>query len=315
MSHLNQIAAISALVALTAVLAACTSSSEAEESSDRFAVVQDGKSSSAGTPATRTPKERSEPDPSEMLLRLAAIPPAQRTVGQDYVLATLLTADGKRHQAFEALASAVSKGFSDVDKLENDKGLYSLHSDAKWAQVLLFTQDNKVSGRKISPPQASTGPRARPQLRPRQRPRLNVPSPDWTLTDINGDLVRLSDLRGNIVVLDFWATWCGPCKQSMPLIDKFVRDLKREDINDVLVYSVNVWERRPGLALPWWNRQNYSMELLFGDRSLTAAYAVQGIPHIVVIDADGIVRQSQSGAHPDMARILKTWTDQARKKS
>lgn len=308
MSQFRHITAISALTLLLAVSAACTSSSEALETSDQLSAVQDGERASGTEPATPTPAKSPRTKPSEDLKRLAAIPPPQRTVGQDYQLATLLAAAGQNYRAFEALASAVNKGFNDVDRLENEEALKSLHSDIKWTQVLLFTKDNKTSGRKITPPQSAAGPRAQPQRRPQQRSRINVPSPDWTMTDINGDLVHFKDLRGKIVVLDFWATWCGPCKRSMPVIDKFVRELKSDD---VVVYSVNVWERRPGVALPWWNQQNYSMKLLFGDRSLTAAYGVRAIPHIVVIDADGIIRRSQAGGYPD----LKGWTDRARKKS
>lgn len=305
-----------ALTALLALSTGCGSDTEAIErsgnSSGQLAATQADETTPAVKPAAPAPVERAEDKPAELIQRLSSMPPQQRTVGQDYTLAKLYAGADNSYQAFEALASAVNKGFSDVDRLESDPALTSLHADNKWSQVLMFAQDNKTSGRKITPPQPPGKPRAQvPQQQPTSGV-TNVKSPDWTMTDINGDPVKLSDLRGKIVVLDFWATWCGPCKRSMPLIDKYVREQKAED---VVVFSVNVWDRGTDVALNWWNQQNYSMGLLFGNRALTSAYGVQAIPHIVVIDAEGMIRQSQAGYHPNMAGILKNWTDQARKKS
>jgi thiol-disulfide isomerase/thioredoxin len=131
------------------------------------------------------------------------------------------------------------------------------------------------------------------------------------MADAAGRLVKLSDLRGKVVVMDFWATWCGPCKRSMPEIDKFTREHASDDL---VVISVNVWEKSQAVALEWWNEQNYSMRLLFGDRNLTSAYGVQGIPHLCVIDAEGIIRYSQAGFHPQLADYLLKWTEAARKR-
>jgi thioredoxin-related protein len=81
------------------------------------------------------------------------------------------------------------------------------------------------------------------------------------------------------------------------------------------VLSVNVWERSQQEALDFWNQQDYSMKLLFGNRDLTSAYEIQGIPHLCVIDGEGIIRYSQAGFHPQLVDYLVKWTGAARKQS
>jgi thiol-disulfide isomerase/thioredoxin len=169
-----------------------------------------------------------------------------------------------------------------------------------------------VNGAQGDLPDRSADP-PKPVQAQRQMPpsaRVNVQAPDWTLSDATGKKVKLSELRGKVVVMDFWATWCGPCKRSMPDIDKFAREHASPDL---LVFSVNVWERSPDVALEFWKQQNYAMTLLFGDRSLTTAYEVQGIPHLCVIDVDGVIRYSQAGYSPQLADYLVKWTEAARK--
>ena len=68
-------------------------------------------------------------------------------------------------------------------------------------------------------------------------------APDFTFATLEGGEVTLSDLKGEIVILDFWATWCGPCKLGLPLLNEFDAWAQKEGLN-VKVFALNVWERR-----------------------------------------------------------------------
>jgi thiol-disulfide isomerase/thioredoxin len=216
---------------------------------------------------------------------------------------------GHTEDAFASLADAAVKGFSDVERLRSEPKLAALRSDERWQQVELFVDVNGAQG---SLPDQSAHP---PEPVQAQRPmppsaKVNIAAPDWSLTDAAGNVVRLSDLRGKVVIMDFWATWCGPCKRSMPEIDKFTRKYAGQNL---AVFSVNVWDRSADVVLEWWREQDYSMQLLFGSRELTTAYEVQGIPHLCVIDGEGIIRYSQAGFHPQLLDYLVKWTESARK--
>lgn len=240
---------------------------------------------------------------------LLAISPRDRSADQDYQLACLSAQMGQTEAAYSALADAAVKGFKDLGRLKSDPALVSLHSDERWQQVEVFVDVNGAHGE--LPDQSATPPKPLPSQRQMPPPaKVNVKAPDWTLADASGKALKLSDLRGKVVVMDFWATWCGPCKRSMPDIDRFAREHASDDL---VVLSVNVWERSQGVALDWFNQQNYAMKLVFGDQNLTAAYEVQGIPHLCVIDGEGIIRYSQAGYHPQLIDYLVKWTDAARK--
>jgi thiol-disulfide isomerase/thioredoxin len=235
---------------------------------------------------------------------LAALRPRDRTSEQDVQLAAYLAVLGRHDEAFASLSDAAVKGFSDLARLQAEPRFAPLRSDSRWQQLEVFVDVNGAQGN--LPDRSAEGPETVTPAR--QMPagaKVNIPAPDWALTNAQGKTIRLSDLRGKTVIMDFWATWCGPCKKSMPEIDKFTRQYASPDL---LVFSVNVWERSPDVALEWWNQQNYAMTLLYGDRNLTSAYEVMGIPHLCLIDADGIIRYSQAGFHPQVLDVLRKYT-------
>lgn len=135
---------------------------------------------------------------------------------------------------------------------------------------------------------------------------MNEPeqAPNWTLPDVEGNLLSLEDLRGQIVILDFWATWCGPCQRAMPVLDNW---MKSEMPEGVRVLSINVWEEDRTEAIRMMNEKGYAMELLFGDEELTEAYGVEGIPYICIIDEDGMIRGSELGFNSQLGAVLNGW--------
>jgi len=137
--------------------------------------------------------------------------------------------------------------------------------------------------------------------------KITEDAPDWTLEDVNGDMVSLAGLKGNVVVLDFWATWCGPCRMAMPELDEFTESLTTDKVK---VFSVNVWERagkeRPAKFM---KENEYDMTLLYGTNELAEAYGVDGIPHILVIDQDGKIRYRHAGYTEGVGETVGFWTE------
>ena len=122
-------------------------------------------------------------------------------------------------------------------------------------------------------------------------PETGLMAPDFTLENLSGKEVSLSDFRGQKIFLNFWASWCPPCKQEMPDIQK----LYKENDN-VKVLTVNVQETKD-TVFDYMMSNNYSFTtLLDKNGTIGSRYLVRGIPTTIIIDEDGIILSRQSGA-------------------
>nr|WP_315149904.1 TlpA disulfide reductase family protein [uncultured Flavobacterium sp.] len=115
---------------------------------------------------------------------------------------------------------------------------------------------------------------------------------NFSLKNLEGKVINLSDLKGKVVVLDFWATWCGPCKASFPAMQELVTKYKDKNVEFLFV---NTWERgkeneTTEKVTTFINDKKYSFNVVFDyDDSITAKYKIEGIPTKVVIDKQGSV--------------------------
>ena len=112
------------------------------------------------------------------------------------------------------------------------------------------------------------------------------PAPDFTLQDMNGKDVALKDLRGKVVVLDLWATWCPPCRASLPHLDKLHEALKDKGVK---VFAVNVQEDKADVEQFIKTTGLKTPVILDTNGAVSQKYKVTGIPQTVVIGKDGKV--------------------------
>lgn len=135
-------------------------------------------------------------------------------------------------------------------------------------------------------------------------------APAFRLLDTEGKEVALEDFRGQVVVLDFWATWCSPCKASFPGMQAAVD--KYKDDKDVKFLFIDTWEKKDvdykTVSQEFIKEKGYTFHVVYDheDRSKAAvtAYRVEGIPTKVVIDKEGFIRFQQSGGGFDVQRIV-----------
>jgi peroxiredoxin len=130
-------------------------------------------------------------------------------------------------------------------------------------------------------------------------------APDWALKDPAGKEHKLSDYKGRIVLMDFWATWCGPCQLAMPGVQKIHERYK--DMG-VTVLGVNAWES--GDAAAFMKQKGYTYGLLLNADEVAAAYGVTGIPAFFVVGPDGTILFAGTGYSPEQeAAVEKVITD------
>ena len=113
------------------------------------------------------------------------------------------------------------------------------------------------------------------------------PAPDFTVVDRNGAEVRLSDFRGKPVVLNFWASWCGPCKSEMPDFEEAWKKYG-DKIHFVLVNLTDGSQETVESASAYIDGQGYTFPIYFDTAySAAMAYGVNGVPVTYFIDGDG----------------------------
>ena len=126
---------------------------------------------------------------------------------------------------------------------------------------------------------------------------LNEKAPAFALVDLEGKKVALNDLKGKVVVVDFWATWCGPCIASFPGMQKMVNKYK-EDPNVKFVF-IDTWERgedKEKNASSFVSNNKYTFHVLMdNDDKVVAEFKVDGIPTKFVIDKNGVIRFKSVG--------------------
>lgn len=130
-----------------------------------------------------------------------------------------------------------------------------------------------------------SGPLPGPQVTLLEPEKRSAEGTEFTLPDLAGKATRLSDFKGNVVLLNFWATWCGPCREEMPTIEQLFRDYQRKAFVVVGVAGdkqgktvVEPFVKEHGLSFP---------VVLDADGVVSQQYRVRGIPTVYLLDRQG----------------------------
>ena len=124
---------------------------------------------------------------------------------------------------------------------------------------------------------------------------ISKPSSDFALRSLSGDNLRLSEQLGEVVILNFWATWCGPCRQEMPLLDEVYVKYRRAGL---VLLSINI-DEQPEAAAEMAKTLGVSYPVLLDARNEVAkAYEIGTLPATFLIDREGKVRYVSEGFKP-----------------
>jgi thiol-disulfide isomerase/thioredoxin len=120
-------------------------------------------------------------------------------------------------------------------------------------------------------------------------PELPRQAPDFTLTDLDGTRWALSEQQGKTVVLNFWATWCGPCKMEAPGLTRFAKDHP-----DIPVLGIAV-DGKPDAVGKVADAIGIDYPVMIADAATKAAYDVSTLPTTIVVNPDGTIRSAHAG--------------------
>lgn len=140
------------------------------------------------------------------------------------------------------------------------------------------------------------------------------PAPDFTLTDTTGQDHTLSDYRGKVVIVNFWASWCAPCRKEMPSMQRAWEQLQDQQ---VVLLAVNWGDDLPGVERFIAGLPPLEFPLLFGgDEDMISDWGVRGLPTTLVIDPQGrmalqLIGDAEWDSDEIMAQVLALRDDQS----
>jgi len=121
-------------------------------------------------------------------------------------------------------------------------------------------------------------------------------APDFTLQDLSGKKVTLSGLKGSVVLLEFWATWCPPCRASIPGIERLHKAYGNKGLTILAIsYDEGGWDKVRDFVA----EHKITYAVLKGTDDVSAKYLVRMIPAMYLVDKQGIIRKQYMGAGND----------------
>ena len=135
---------------------------------------------------------------------------------------------------------------------------------------------------------------------------VGKPAPDFALTDLSGRTVRLADFRGKVVLLDLWATWCGPCREEIP---DFVELQTRYAERGFTLVGIALDEEGAKVVKPFAHQVGINYPVVIGNTRVSAAYGgVQALPTAFLIGRDGRILETFVGdrAGSDFEQAIKS---------
>lgn len=240
----------------------------------------------------------------------------------------MVTIDGKSHKVLLVENDAnglFNKPVSSVDEAGKTRPIWlkiDLADDGKFSsgtidarapfkigdsayEAVISDDGSKISIAKTTKPIVELTPK---RVEPKPLLKAGSPAPDFVAQKWGGGDLKLSQYKGKIVVLDFWATWCGPCQASMPHIESIYKSVNKKE---VVVLGVCVWDEKA--AYEKWvptNKKKYSFQFAFdpagNDNAKSIAsslFNVSGIPTTYIIDKNGNVADAIVGYDKGDARV------------
>lgn len=120
-----------------------------------------------------------------------------------------------------------------------------------------------------------------------------LPAPNFSLPDLDGQMVNLTDYKGRVVLLNIWATWCPPCVEEMPSMEKLYQALRGEGF-EILAVSIDASGAQD--VLPFMKKHKLSFPVLIDPKgTLKGLYQTTGVPESFIIDKDGILVEKVIG--------------------
>ena len=140
----------------------------------------------------------------------------------------------------------------------------------------------------------------------RAEPVAPRPAPDWKLKDVNGNVVSFDQFKGKVVVVDFWATWCGPCRTEIP---GYVKLQKKYAKDGLVIVGMSVDTQGPKVVKDFIAQHGVDYQIVMADDDVEEAFGgdqpIEAIPTTFIIDRDGKIRDRKTGAE-ETAEYEKT---------
>jgi thiol-disulfide isomerase/thioredoxin len=122
------------------------------------------------------------------------------------------------------------------------------------------------------------------------------PAPVWNLLDVNGKPVSSTQFKDKVVVVDFWATWCGPCREEIP---GYVELQKKYAKDGLVIIGISLDQEGPDVVKSFIEKNGVDYQIVMGDDAIAQAFGgVEAIPTTFIIDRTGTMRDRKQGAEP-----------------
>jgi len=128
-------------------------------------------------------------------------------------------------------------------------------------------------------------------------------APDFTLQTLDGEEITLSKLKGKAILLDFWATWCGPCREAVPHLVEFYESYQDRGFE---VIGLNLDKSNPGAVRTFVKSFNIPYPIVIAPDEVVRNYGVTGLPTTILIDKEGKIREKIVGFNTTIAKQMGT---------